>query len=111
MAVYFSTTTPQTLLNAFKKAIDDKHIVTWGYDADGDFTHTAEQWKAQAWFRPLIKSGSLRFTIMKRKDSHVSPVVYAIYHGRLIETMLAHFDTVFTDGVATAKAQSDDMIS
>jgi hypothetical protein len=43
MAVYFETKTPNKLLNAFKKAIDDGHVVTWSQDKDGDFTHSVEQ--------------------------------------------------------------------
>jgi hypothetical protein len=43
MAINFETTTPKKLLAAFKKAIDDGHVKTWRYDADGDFIHTPDQ--------------------------------------------------------------------
>ena len=46
MAINFDTDNPTKLLSAFKKAIDDKKIVTWSYDKDGYFTHTPEQWRS-----------------------------------------------------------------
>jgi len=104
------TTTPHGLLKEFKKAIDDGHIATWGYDSDGDFTHTAAQWKNLAWFRASPGSDRLLFNIMRPQDGKVSAEVYAIYHGRLIEALLAHFDKDFTNGMATASATSDDLV-
>jgi len=111
MAVYFTTSDPKKLLAAFKKAIDDKKVVTWSYDKDGDFTHDADQWRHKAWFRPSIQSGSLRFSILKPQNAAITAVVYGIYHGRLIEPFVTHFDDMFMEGVATAKAQSDDKVS
>ncbi len=37
MAIYILTSNPTALLKAFKKAIDESTILTWGYDKDGDF--------------------------------------------------------------------------
>ena len=45
MAVHILTSTPNTLLTKIKAAIDKGEIDTWSYDANGDFTHTPEQWK------------------------------------------------------------------
>ena len=52
MAIHFYTSAPSALLAAFKKAINDKHVITWSYDDDGDFTHTHTQWAKLAWLRP-----------------------------------------------------------
>src|SRR5215469_419890 len=98
MAVYFETHTPKKLLEAYKKAIDDGHVTTWAYDKDGDFTHTADQWKRKAWLRPKVVEGkTLVFNVIKPKDETVSSVVYAVYHGRFIESLLAHCDKLFTN--------------
>jgi hypothetical protein len=59
MALHFFTNNPHGLLSAFKKAIDDGRVVTWAYDKDGDFTHTAQQWKDLAWLRPSTVAGQL----------------------------------------------------
>ncbi len=112
MAIHFKTNTPKKLLAEFKKTIDDGKIVTWSYDSDGDFTHTAQQWKFQAWLRPKIREGEeLILIILKPKNSKVSSEVYAIYHGRFIESMLVHCDSFFTTAVATSFPADGDVVS
>jgi hypothetical protein len=110
MAVHIIAANPQSVLQTFKKAIDDKHIVTWSYDASGDFTHTTSQWENLAWLRPVVKSDRLVLNIIRPKGLKVSSEVYAIYHGRFIEAMLAHCDKLFTNGVATAMPETGDLV-
>ena len=91
------------LLAAYKKAVDGGHVATWSYDSDGDFTHTADQWNKKAWLRPKIKEGTaLVFYILKPEDDVLSSAIYAVYHGRFIETMLRHCDGLFDSARATA---------
>ncbi len=112
MAVRFTTTTPNKLLSSFKKAIDEKRVVTWAYDGDGDFTHTADQWKFRAWLRPKIIDGeALILSILHPKDSKISSEIYAIYHGRFIESMLVHCDSLFSDAVASAFPTGSDSVA
>lgn len=111
MALYFETSTPNGLLGKFKKAIDEGRIITWTYDKDGDFTHATEQWKNKAWFRPRIENQMLAFYLIKPKNINISTEVYAIYHGRFSESMLAHFDSLFTRSIATAYPKGSDIIS
>lgn len=107
MAIRFLTTTPNKLLTTFKKAIDDGHVDTWSYDAEGDFTHTPAQWKSKAWLRPAVVNGEkLVFKILRPKNSTVPTEIYAVYHGRFIETMLVHCKELFTDARATAVADA-----
>jgi hypothetical protein len=109
MAIYFETKTPNKLRNAFKKAIDDGHVITWSYDDDGDFTHTAEQWVKKAWLRPVItKDTRLSLFIIPPKETKIGSEVYAIYHGRFIESMLRHCDSLFTEAKASAMPEGDD---
>jgi len=111
MAIRFATTTPKKLLASFKKAVDDGKVVTWAYDKDGDFTHTAEQWKSKAWLRPKVQEGAtLIFHIIKPQDSKISTEIYAIYHGRFIESMLVHCDSLFNEAVATAFPADGDIV-
>src|ERR1035437_4375543 len=103
MAIYFTTSTPKKLLNSFKQAIDEGKVVTWSYDTEGDFTHSAQQWKSLAWLRPKVKeSEALVFNIIKPQNSKISSEVYAIYHGRFIESMLVHCDSLFKQATATS---------
>ena len=111
MAIHFETTTPVRLRNAFKKAIDDGHVVTWSYDEDGDFTHTAAQWVKKAWLRPSItKDERLSLFILPPNEGEISSEVYAIYHGRFIEAMLRHCDSLFTEAKASAMPEDDDNV-
>jgi hypothetical protein len=109
MAIQFETTTPKKLLAAYKKAIDDGHVTTWAYDEDGDFTHTADQWNKKAWLRPKVVEGTaLAFNIIKPKEATLSSAIYAIYHGRFIETMLRHCDGLFSSARASSMPEGDD---
>lgn len=111
MAIHFKTSTPKNLLAAYKKAVDDGHVTTWAYDSEGDFTHTAEQWSKRAWLRPKIKEGEeLIFYILSPRETKISSTVYAIYHGRFIESMLTHCDRLFSDGCATAIPEQKDIV-
>jgi hypothetical protein len=112
MAIHFTTATPKKLLAAYKKAIDDGHVTTWSYDSDGDFTHTADQWIKKAWLRPKIKEGQeLVMYILCPRETKLSSTVYAIYHGRFIESMLSHCDTLFKDGLCTSLPEQGDVVS
>jgi hypothetical protein len=110
MAVIVKTENPRSLLSAIKKAIDDNAIETWSYDADGDFTHTADQWERRAWLRPSVREDRLVFNIIPPRTRSISRAVYGIYHGRFIEMLLNHFDNRFTDAVATALPTAADRI-
>lgn len=111
MSLSFTTANPQALLRAFTTGIDEGRIRTWSYDRDGDFTHTPDQWKNKAWLRPSIVAGALVFNIVKPQGINVSTEVYAVYHGRFLEAMLAHCDRLFSDGAASAMAQYGDIIA
>lgn len=93
MAVMVQTTNPANLLASIKRAIDQGHIQTWSYDADGDFTHTPDQWRNQAWLRPNVVLGALKFGMLNNRNVKTTKALYGIYHGRFIEALLAHFDT------------------
>ena len=111
MALYFKTNDPQKLLDEFKKAIKEGKIATWSPDNEGDFTHTPEQWKNRAWLRPKIETGKLALYILRPKDTNITSLVYAVYHGRFIESMLLHCDNLFTDSTATAFPEGRDNVS
>jgi hypothetical protein len=110
MALTFFTGTPNKLLAAFKKAIDDGHVATWAYDKDGDFTHTAQQWKNLAWLHPSSITGQLVLHTLKPKDKNITWEVYGIYHGRFIESMIIHCHDLFTNAEATASPTKGDAV-
>src|SRR5690348_16247318 len=111
MAINFDTHDPRALLAAFKKAIDDRHVITWSYDNDGDFTHTPDQWKSKAWLRPVIYQGRLTLNFIGSMNEKTSKALYGVFHGRFIESMLAHCDQLFSNATATAIATNADIIT
>lgn len=82
-------------VTAIKQQIDDNKIITWQYDEDGDFTAVQDQWRFEAWMRPQNNNSinHLYFGIVKNSKTTMSKEVYAVYHGRFAEMLLAHFDT------------------
>ena len=86
-------------------------IDTWSYNSDGDFTHTPPQWIHKAWLRPSTKADSLRLTIVSPRSKNISREVYAVYHGRFIEMLLALFDQLFAEAVASALPEQGDIVS
>ena len=115
MAVYFETTDPQRLLNAFDAAIalDNSKggIATWEKLPSGHYSHEASQWRRQAFFFPKIANQRLIFNIVPPQNGSISDVVYAYYHGHLIETMLRRFDRMFSLGSATALPDVNDQVN
>lgn len=110
MAVIVHTSDPKQLLLDIKKYITDGKIKTWSFDVDGDFTHDVDQWRYQAWFRPFVKSDTLVFGILCRKDKNVSVVDYAVYHGRFVEMLLTHFDNQCDNIISTSKVTPYDKV-
>jgi hypothetical protein len=111
MALYFQTNTPKKLLATYKRAIDEGHVATWSYDSEGDFTHTADQWNRKAWLRPkIIPQQQLVLHILAPKDLGVSSVVYAVYHGRIIESFLRHCDGLFVDCRSSSRPEGGDSV-
>lgn len=103
MALVINTSKPNALLAAIKNAIDDKQVESWSYNSDGDFTHTPDQWKYQAWLRPIIVPGVLIFGLLGKKEVKMTKTIYGVYHGRFIEMLLTHFDNDFSSASATAQ--------
>jgi len=104
MAIQVKTADPQGLLDAIYEAIDEGHIETWTYDEDGDFTHDTpdQQWVGKAWLRPVPGVALLTLNAVPSTEG-LSEEAYAVYHGRFIEMLLAHFDEQFSDAKATAQ--------
>ncbi len=110
MAIHFVTANSDKLLKAFKNAIDQGHITTWSYDEAGDFTHTAKQWKGEAWLRPKSEDGKLAFYILPYDSKIITSEIYGIYHGRFVESMIIHCTNLFSSGTATSLPTAKDSL-
>jgi hypothetical protein len=111
MAINFETSDPQKLLATFKHLIDQKKVVTWSYDRDGDFTHTPDQWARKAWLSPSILNGRLIMNFLGNQSVTTTSALYGVYHGRFLESMLTHCDTLFSSGTASAMPTNSDRLT
>jgi hypothetical protein len=89
--------TPAQIWSAIKAEITNGKIKTWEYDANSQtITHNTkgEQWKDKAFFSVSIpRTDQLRFELLPPRGQRTVPrVVYAIYHGRLTEMLVEHFN-------------------
>jgi hypothetical protein len=110
MAVTVYTSNPSGLLQAIQLAARSGTIETWSVDQEGDFTHSPEQWRFKAWFRPKLSSDSIVFRILTPQNTTMKKATYAVYHGRFIEMLLAHFDEQFQRAVASALPAEGDLV-
>lgn len=111
MAIQVNTDDPQGLLDSIYAAIDEGSIETWAYDKDMDFFHDTSdgQWEGEAWLHPTVGDGALVLNVIPPTKT-VTMEAYAVYHGRFIEMLLAHFDEDFSEAYATAQATGDDRV-
>jgi hypothetical protein len=110
VAIHVLTAQPEQLLQAIRYEIAEGHISTWARDEDGDFTHTHTQWQKRAWLRPQTLVGELRLNIIAPLEHALTTEMYAIYHGRFIEMLLAHFDNQFYQANASALPDPGDIV-
>jgi hypothetical protein len=110
MAVIVHTADASKLLNAIHAAISSGQIETWSVDADGDFTHSPQQWRLKGWFRPNVLANKIIFNILAPQDTEMASVTYGVYHGRFVEMLLVHFDTKFDRVTSTALPEEGDQV-
>ena len=110
MAIFVKTQDPQGLVDRIKKAIDAKSIDTWIYDSDGDFTHNVNQWLYRAWIRARSEEGRVVFYVLGHKQKDMTVSEYAVYHGRFVEMLLSHFDTICSNIEVTPLATKYDIV-
>ena len=108
MAVTASTSDPAGLLAAVRDAVATGKIQSWAYVQEQYLTHSVPQWSRRAFFKPTVQLGALVFHIIPPQNTKISTEVYAVYHGRLIEMLLAHFDRQFIQAFASALPISGD---
>jgi len=111
MAVIIHTENPDQLLDKIYEAIDNKKADKWVRTADGRLTYGALLWKNEAFLKPEIwvDENQLRFGLVKRKDrKHITSKLYALFHAKLMEMLLTHFDNDFISATATASREAPD---
>lgn len=110
MAVIVKTERPRALLHHIYEAIDEGSIIAWEYDGDGDLMHIPDQWRGKAWMHPRALDDRLVFNIRGRKDKPMKKAEYAVYHGRLSEMLLSHFDGQIKSVICTSMPTRNDRV-
>ena len=104
MAIIIRTSSPDQLHDSFTKAILELKIETWTVDGDGDFTVERELWRNHAWMRYYrINDDSIAFGIVESRKYPLMKDLYGIMHGRLVATLLTHFDSLISDIEVTSQ--------
>jgi hypothetical protein len=111
MAIVVTTSKRRTLLSSLKDAVRAGTVTLWTVDSDGDFTLASDEWRHKAWLRPRITDDGLVFNILAPRQTHLSRTAYAVYHARMIQALLTHFDNDFQGVRATAMPVSPDAVS
>lgn len=109
MALIAQSRDPAALLRQIKSAIDQRKIVTWSYNGQGDFTHSVDQWGGLAFLRPVVVDGGfLRLKFITQNNKPATRTVYAVYHGRFAEMLIKHFPAVVTRVEPTVNPATDE---
>lgn len=104
MAIIIKTNRPDQIYEDFIRAINNLSIETWVVDSDGDLTIKRELWRNHAWMRYYkINEESIAFGIVESRKYPLLKDLYGIMHGRLVATLLTHFDYLIADMEITSQ--------
>ena len=92
MALVVETDNPDEVMKRIYGDIKNNRIDTWTVNAAGYFSAVPKQWYNKAWMRKcnLIKERYLCFGIIEVQRGTMTQELYAIYHCRFAEMILAH---------------------
>jgi len=103
---------PELLLSSIKSKINSGVIKSWVCDKDGDFTISYDTWKNKAWLTPECAEGELKLYILPPKETHISTLIYAVYHARFLEMIVHRFDEEISGSVrVTPLPDGNDVVS
>jgi hypothetical protein len=101
MEINALTDSPQSLINAINKAINDKSLKTWEVKKNDKgeilYSHSPEQWSEKAMLKPIIHANKVQF-IMAWWTSSSTPGddVKGYILGRFTEILVVHFKEHFS---------------
>lgn len=94
MAIIIETKNAEVLFDQFICLVKSGIIKTWITDEDDDLTSSNQKWRYKAWFTHSFdhNNTTLAFGIMRSYGQLLTNEIYGVYHGRLVSTLVAHFD-------------------
>lgn len=90
--ITITTENPLTLIASIDFAMRSNVIRGWTIDGVGDYTMTSNFRGNRAWFRHRIHGNEIQFGIIGSRSAPMDRTLYSVYHSRLIEVLLTHFD-------------------
>ena len=90
MSLVVKTPDPEGLLENIKAGNATRKIRTWTCNAKGNFTHSPQQWRDQAWLKPIVRRGCLHFLVLL-PAGEAKQGVAGVYQGRFAEMLQNHF--------------------
>lgn len=110
MGVYVNTENPNGILASIKSQIKNGTISTWKiYVHEGHefITHTdaSGQWENKAFFLPSVdlENGQLNFGMYGHGNTPLERIYYSVYHGKLTQMILSHFEENITGIYSSSK--------
>lgn len=113
MAVIVATKNPNEFYYIFRDAAASGQIGPWERDAGGDFVFVTknEAWRDRVRFRATSRPpGQVNFNILGRADEPMSVGLYAHCHGRLVASLIEHFQGQLTFVTVSAAPHQDDWL-
>lgn len=80
-------------LKNFFKCIKEGTISTWKHDNNSNISISNSKWYGKAWFGFYLKDDEIGCGLIAPHNAIITREIYGVYHGRLIATLLANFDS------------------
>ncbi len=101
MALIVKSKNRDDLIKKFHFLVENEYIQTWIVDKDGDYTPSSEKWRYHAWMRVYLENDGLAFGFVKSVKYPITNGLYAVIHGRLAATLLAHASELIQELIIT----------
>lgn len=96
MAIRVRFKQKENILEEIRELIYSEKVRKWSIDSDDDLTLLIPEWHCKAWMRIKPIKNDPKCVVFGIVTSQLYPLtksIYAIYHSRLAELLLTHFDT------------------
>ena len=95
--IYVITEDPANLIASINHEIEIEKIITWDvYTTEpNSFTHKTPQWNKRGFIQAKILQGKVAFAFSPSRAVKANEIteVRAVYIGRFVEMLMAHFST------------------
>lgn len=93
MSIIIKLKNPETFLKQLQARAIENKVKLWEIDSDGNLIHTPKRFINKAWFKPQIdiEKEEIVFKYINPLKEDNDPLLYGIYHGRLLKMVMSDF--------------------